>query len=245
MSKVNSLLNERLGKAKTKGPSKMASLAMDSSAGKLTSFAGVFGVGDLSSEEREGLQGLLLKYAEDDQDLEKDLNTLINITAEVKAITHQAALLHGERIKTAQKILKEYKDGAFTEWLIVTYGNRQTPYNFMQYFEFYQAMPKTLRPMVERMPRQAIYTLASREGDMAIKKKIVSDYKGQTKVELLELIREIFPLAEGDKRRQNPGEQMICSLNKLYSQLNQSKKRLTKNQRDSIHSLLDRIRELT
>ena len=98
---------------------------------------------------------------------------MISLTCEVKAINNQAAILHGERIKKAHQILTPYKDGAFTAWLISTYGNRQTPYNLMQYYEFCEAMPKNLREQIEWMPRQAVYVLATRTGEWKIKQEIV------------------------------------------------------------------------
>ena len=103
--------------------------------------------------------------------LSNDLNHLISLTSEVKAINNQAALLHGERIKKAHQILTRYRDGAFTAWLMAAYGNRQTPYNLMQYYEFCEAMPKQLASKIELMPRQAIYVFASREGEPRKKSK--------------------------------------------------------------------------
>jgi hypothetical protein len=245
MSKFNSVLNARLGK-KEKGPTtKMATLAEESNSGRLSSFAGVFSVTDLSGQEREELEQLLINHAEDESNISLDLNTLISITSEVKAITNQAALLHGERIKRAQVILKKYKEGAFTSWLITTYGNRQTPYNFLQYFEFYTSIPKTLRPQVERMPRQAVYTLASRDGELSKKEEIVKGFGGESKGQLLQTIREAFPLADGDGRRGDSGEQAINSLHKLYTHLSQRSTQLSSEQRQSINQLLSRLKKLT
>lgn len=42
---------------------------------------------------------------------------------------------------------------------MAAYGNRQTPYNLMQYYEFCEAMPKHLRPQIELMPRQNVKRL--------------------------------------------------------------------------------------
>ncbi len=245
MSKINAMLNERLGKKKTPNQQKMATLARESTKGQLSSFAGVFSVTELSEGEREQLEGLLLTYANEEQDVSADLTQLLSITSEVKAITNQAAILHGERISRAQKILTKYRDGAFSAWLIATYGNRQTPYNFLQYYTFHSDMPKKLRPQIEAMPRQAIYSLASREGELTAKQKFVEDYQGETKAELLALIRELFPLDDDDGRRQNKGEVAITSLNKLYQTLTRGRIKLTGKQKKSIEDLLDRIRSLT
>ena len=147
------------------------------------------------------------------------MKSLSAITSEVKAIGNQAAILHGERIKRAQNVLKKYRDGAFSSWLIATYGNRQTPYNFLQYFEFYSKMPKSLQQKVDAMPRQAVYALATRNCDQGEKAKIVENYKGETKKQLLEMIRERFPLADKDKRASNPTEQVLMTLKLLEKQV--------------------------
>ena len=64
-------------------------------------------------------------------------------------------------------------------------------------------MPQPLHPKIDQMPRQAVYSLASRQGDQEKKEAIVRNYNGQPKQELLQLIRLEFPLAEEDKRHPN------------------------------------------
>ncbi|MCB1149591.1 MAG: CT583 family protein, partial [Chlamydiia bacterium] len=200
-------------------------------------------VSDLSLGEQELLQEILSEYADTGCDVSRDLTELISITSEVKAINNQAALLHGERIQRAQKVFKKYREGAFTSWLMATYGNRQTPYNFLQYFEFYQALPKALHSQVESMPRQAIYTLASREGDIGKKVEIVKDFSGQTKDELLRLIRDAFPLADQDKRRRKQGEAAVHELRKVLKLLTERRAKVSARQKTMIRELIDEILE--
>lgn len=242
MGNVNALLNQRLKKGNQS--SKMAVMAKQSANGNLTSFSGVFSVSELSDNEKGFLEALLREYAIKEDHITADLPGLISITSEVKAINNQASILHGERIKKAHGILTRYRDGAFTAWLIAAYGNRQTPYNFMQYYEFYESMPKLLRPQIELMPRQAIYTLASREGPLDKKKKIVENYNGQTKNELLTMIREMFPLGTDDKRKQNIGESAILSLKRLRTLLDNKRVNLTRSQKQIISDLLAEIQRL-
>jgi hypothetical protein len=243
MSSVNTLLNQRLKKGDHS--SKMAAMAKRSAEGNLTSFSGIFSIVDLSDREKTELETILIDHTTGRQDIQKDLATLVSITSEVKAINNQAALLHGERIKKAHTLLTSYRDGAFTLWLLATYGNRQTPYNFMQYYEFCEALPKPLRPQLELMPRQAIYTLASRDGSLTMKQKIVEDYKGETKEELLSLIRDMFPLSSKDKRKQNHGETIILGLSKLSRLLQNKKVSLSKMQKKQIQALLEEINQLS
>ena len=155
----------------------------------------------LCEAEEISIENLISRHAGAEQLIEKDAERLKELTAEVKSISNQAVILHGERIEKAQHLLKDYKEGAFTSWLLITYGNRQTPYNFLQYYKFYTSLSLTLKEKMQQIPRQAIYTLASREGDQKRKEAIVENYEGETKTVLLGTIRKEFPLQEKDKRR--------------------------------------------
>ena len=104
-------------------------------------------------------------------------------------------------------------------------------------------MPKILRPQIEIMPRQAIYTLASREGPLEQKREIVEKYNGQTKAELLTLIREKFPLAASDQRKENIGESTIRSLIRHLSRVRSRNAAITKSQKTEIFALLDELYE--
>jgi hypothetical protein len=213
--KLSSLLAKRL-KENFEKPSKTAHLAELSSKGELSSISGVFGSIPLSLQEQEKLQLILTEFAPEEYDIAQDLEQLMSISSEVKAIHHQAALLHGERIKKAQEVLKKYRDGAFSSWLIGVYGNRQTPYNFLHYFELYQSLSAALKEKMDQMPRQAVYSLAARNGEREKKEEIIQNYQGQTKQELLLLIRETFPLAKDDRRNQNLSRFAINQLTRLH-----------------------------
>lgn len=244
MGKFNSLLNLRL-KSKEPQKEKMQALAERSSKGNLSSFSGIFRVTGLNHKEKENLENLLKDFQEDkNYDIQKDLNELTTITSEVRAIMNQAIILHGERIKKAQTILKNYQEGAFTAWLIATYGNRQTPYNFLQYYEFYSSMPQELHQKIDGMPRQAIYTLASRSGELEKKEEVVKNYEGQSKEELLNLIRNIFPLADKDKRAVNHAAQAISLLKRTRAVLEQSSYQPTEREQKALKRLIEQVQEL-
>lgn len=242
MTKVNSLLTERLKSAKERF-SKMTHLVEMSSKGELSSFSGVFQTSALTEREQETLQGLLDQYKNEDQETQADLLILSSLTAEVKAINNQAILLHGERIQRAQEILKNYREGAFSAWLIATYGNRQTPYNFLQYYELHRTLPQWLHAKMDEMPRQAVYSLASRVGEYERKEDIIKNYKGEPKEELLHLIREQFPLSTTDRRAQDLNSVMIALLSRLKKQLQGKKSFPTPTQRTKILALLDELKE--
>ena len=219
MSKFNDLLNLRFKTKETQQP-KMTALVERSNNGDLSSFSGVFRVTALNEIEKANLESILKSFRQSDfYDVDPDLKALSTITSEVKAITNQAVILHGERIKRAQDILKNYRDGAFTAWLFATYGNRQTPYNFLQYYEFYTLMPSSLHLKIDQMPRQVIYSLASRSGSFEKKEEIVKNYNGQPKQELLNLIRMEFPLSDEDKRLPNLAAHAISFLKRARETL--------------------------
>lgn len=242
MAKVNSILDQRM--KKPSNTSKMAAMAKQSATGNLTSFSGIFSVIELNAKEKEIIEDILKSYANEEQDIRHDLTSLLSLTSEVKAINNQAALLHGERIKKAHQILIRYRDGAFTAWLMAAYGNRQTPYNLMQYYEFCEAMPKQLRPQIELMPRQAVYVLASRAGSLNKKQEIIESYQGETKAEVLSLIRQTFPLDQTDKRRQKVGKALIHGLQRMYQQLKQAPQELTAAQKKQALALLQQVQQL-
>jgi hypothetical protein len=243
MNKINDLLNHRL-KTNKKSTPKMEILAQQSSMGNLSSFAGVFSTQQLSEIEKKQLKQLLNKYENrSPADSKKNFLKLSQITCEIKAINAQAIILHGERIQQAQQILKQYQEGAFTSWLISTYGNRQTPYNFLQYYELYNSMPKSLQQTIESMPKQAIYTLASRSATTQKKQAFIEEYKGEKKQEILQRIRTQFPLEEHDKRQLDQYEIITNLLSRTLLTLTQKKCILTPRKKQRLQNLVNEIQE--
>lgn len=236
---MHSLLTKRAFRGKQS--EKMDHLAQESAKGGLTSFSGVFQVTELSTHDKEALEALLFEFTHEETDLSEDLKTLISITSEVKAINHQAILLHGERIQQAQKVLKKYQEGAFSRWLKTTYGNRQTPYNFLQYTIFYQSLPDVLKTRLEAMPRQVVYSLASREGKMEEKLAIVEKYNGESKQQMLEKIRDSFPLNCADKRVESSRDRLILTLERLITQIQKKRKTLSHTQKGNLRILADSL----
>lgn len=243
MTNLNSILNQRVNK-KSAPSSKMMALAKQSASGHLTSFGGLFSVSELTDKEKERIEAILRTYAVDEHLVDQDLNQLLSLTSEVKAINNQAALLHGERIKRAHSLLKSYREGAFTAWLKATYGNRQTPYNLMQYYEFCEAMPRELRPQIEAMPRQAVYVLATRTGSLTTKQRVIENYQGEAKGEILTLIRQLFPLNKEDKRQQKIGQGILLNLERLLDQLRKCPSLLNPKQKKQLHLLIFSIDQL-
>lgn len=230
-----------MGRFKTQKKEKMNELVKLSKAGSLSSFAGVFQVTPMSESETASLIALLKKYKKEETNISEDLQHLTMITSEVKAISNQAIVLHGERIKRAQELLKKYHDGAFSVWLTSTYGNRQTPYNFLQYYELYSSLPQQTRLIINEMPRQAIYSLSSRPISQEAKVAFIESYKGETKTELLQRLRKSFPLPEKDKRNTNEVKVATELLKRALQSMQSKLFHPTTQQRKEIEKILKNI----
>lgn len=236
-----SLLSERMKQSSPHAEKKMSALASRSSSGQLGGFSGVFRVGELSKDESRALKELLEKYSKDTSTFQNDINIITSVTQEVKAINSQAVILHGERIKTVQTLLAPYKDGAFSAWLMAAYGNRQTPYNFLQYFELHSALDTLHQQKIESMPKQAIYTLASRNASLEEKSKVIGEYAGQTKQQMLQEIRERFPLEGKDKRKPAFGETLFKQVELLEKMVMNRKMTISSLYKDQIIQKLKKI----
>ncbi len=215
MVKMNEFLAERFKKASAT----LSKITGFSEREQSSDLSGVFSIVPLSTQEQDNVSKILDTHRNDQQETTVDLRMLSSLTAEIKAINCQAAILHGERIKKAQTILKKYRDGAFTEWLIATYGNRQTPYNFLQYYELYQVIPKSIAQKLDEMPRQIAYALASRSGSIEQKLELIKNYAGQSKEEMMTSIRSTFPLSIQDKRAHDPARVVVENLRRIEKQM--------------------------
>jgi hypothetical protein len=245
MSKFNDLLHLRFKQRDEQPSNKVTALVERSNNGDLSSFSGVFRIAALNEKEKNAIEAILKNHRPNDShNIDIDFAALSAITSEVKAIANQAIILHGERIKRAQELLKKYRDGAFTAWLYATYGNRQTPYNFLQYYEFYTMMPPTMHPLIDQMPRQAIYSLASRSGPIERKEAIVRSYCGQAKQELLKLIRIEFPLAEDDKRLPSLPNHAINFLKRARETLKNPLCKMQVEEKEKIRNLLAQLQQI-
>lgn len=163
-----------------------------------------FGSHKLSKSEEEAIQSLVndqykIEGVEQSQ-IEEDVHTLFELSSQIRAITKQSLILHGERIARGQEILKKYKRGAFTAWLELTYGNRRTPYNFLSYYLLYKDLPSTIKQLYQKIPYRAAYLLGSREGNIEDKIDIIEQNFQKSQKDLLVLIENKFPLSHIDRR---------------------------------------------
>ncbi len=186
----------------------------------------------LSSKERTGLKSLIETYKKPDSKREanSDLDELSGISQEIKTIDAQSILLHGERIKKARDLLKDYKDGCFTKWMMLIYGTRARPYCFLNYFLFHQSLKPSLKRSLEEMPRSASYLLASRSGESVVKEAILKKYSGEKQKNLVSIIKNNFPLNDQDRRKKDSLTKDIKLLESVCSRLQKQKDSLSNQQ---------------
>lgn len=208
------------------------------------SLTNAFNATPLDQNEESIIQNILEHYKNDEGETTNDLKNILTITSEIRAISNQAALLHGQRIKKAQQILRNYREGAFSAWLLAAYGNRQTPYNFLQYYDFCTSLPHQLREKLDRMPKQIVYILASRKGTLEEKETIVKNYNGQAKGEILEEIRKTFPLKENDLRAKTRSKTFLETIRKLHKQIASSNLNLNEEELLEFTHILEEIKTL-
>lgn len=145
--------------------------------------------------------------------------------------------------------MKNYKEGAFTAWLITTYGNRQTPYNFLYYYDLYMSVPRQLQPKLDAMPRQVVYTLAARQGELAMKEALIARFKHQSKQELLEEIKLAFPLKEHDKRNRKLSASVLAAVDRMQRSIEVLGMHVSKEEKKALikrlKKLIDTVNQLS
>jgi hypothetical protein len=202
---------------------------------------------NLTPEEERQIQKILEDdYRPDaipEEAMEEHIKKLTDITRQIKSINAQSVLLHGQRIKEAKEILKDYRDGAFSKWLMATYGNRQTPYSMLQYYELYQTAPVSHKAIIEAAPKKAVYLLASRKGDLDKKMELLQNHGKSKQSELVLLIQETFPIAENDQR-QPKNSSAIETLNKACQKLEKNKRHLSDEDFENINQIIKRLQKL-
>jgi hypothetical protein len=211
-------------------------------ASNVRSFREEFITAPLTREEDNAIQLLLIdessaNVAVVNDKISNDHKSLVDITTQIRAIERQNVLLHGERIKKAQEILKPYKDGAFTRWLMVAYGNRQTPYRILQYYEFFNSLTSEVKQLMQSMPKKAAYVLAARDGDSDKKIGIIKDHYSDTPENIINIVQEAFPLDPKDGRKKKASDAVLVE--SIRSDLKKLAKRKQELANNTISDLIE------
>ena len=133
-------------------------------------------------------------------EIEKDVHSLFELSSQIRSITKQSLILHGERVAKGQEILKKYRRGAFTAWIELTYGNRQTAYNFLYYYLLHRELPLKTKELYQKIPYRAAYLLGSRKGSVKQKSEVIEQHFQKPQKDLLVIIENAFPLSQSDRR---------------------------------------------
>lgn len=208
-----------------------------------SNFRQEFVAAPLSKEEDNALQRILFEDFSPNQEeaiVSDDYQSLTTLTQQIRAIDRQSILLHGERIQQAQSLLKRYKEGAFTSWLMLTYGNRQTPYRMLRFHELFQELERHDRSLLEQMPKKAAYSLAMREGELSEKVKIIREHHAEDPDLIINAIQALLPLQEGDKRakRLTNDESVLKALEAGVYTLKKRKEDLSESTRQRLSELV-------
>ena len=199
---------------------------------------------ELTEAERSEIRTLLESHPKSgfsEGEIRNHAEQLASITGQIKSISAQSVLLHGERIKQAKELLSGYGEGTFTQWLMTAYGNRQTPYSMLRYYEFYQSAPDQFRKVIESTPKKAVYLLASRNGSVKEKLELLIKNKDATQTELTRRIQTAYPTKETDKRKPS-NTPTINAMMKLCQRL--EGKSLTRDDRTAINKLIVKLQQL-
>lgn len=200
---------------------------------------------ELSDQEKMSIRELLDNPGTPLENVSQHFEQLARITREIRCISAQSVLLHGQRIKEAQELLANYREGTFTKWLMITYGNRQTPYNMLRYYEFHKSADKEFQTIIEAAPKKCVYLLASREGDDADKLELIKEHGHSPQSNLLLLIQKTFPTQESDRRKPKPlNASTIKAMGKLCKKLESQSEYIAEDDRIEIQKLVDRLQKL-
>lgn len=109
------------------------------------------------------------------------------------------------------------------------------------YYELIELLPIELKSKAETLPRQVMYTLASRQAPLEKKKSIISSYNGETKQEMLERIRLALPLPSKDKRAVKSAETVLANLERLIAYYNRHEATIDREEKDEIATSLKKF----
>jgi len=218
--------------------------------GTQNGFRELFQVRPLDDEEGRAIERLLVESFQPGRGGEAqvalDVQGLKSLTAEIRAIGRQGVYLIGERVHKARELLKAYGERTFSKWLDLTFGNRRTPYTYLSYFEFHEALPsEELRSQLKKLPLKAAYVLAEREGAIDSKIDLLKGYAGETQRDLLLLIRDRFPTSIDDRRsRRTANQQLISRMADLGDLLVLRQEQLRPDDRQRLQVLLTKLQSL-
>ena len=216
----------------------------------------IFSFQPATADEKEQffieLNEIIEKNIEDQEKLKKDLHELVHLSKECNSIQKQGIVLLGEKIHRTKEIFSAYKEfkSLFTHWIKKTFSSEKTAYNALSFFELHQEFSNEDREKLKKMPLKASYALASRKGDIEKKRQIVQEKYELASDEILDTIRNVFPLAENDLRKNKSSinqilqkmEGLLLKLQNHPEKINNDKKNKIKHIRRQIADLIEELK---
>lgn len=221
------------------------------SRGPINSFDAMFSVNehDLNEKENRTIEKLLVDGYEPglfpEENVEKDIVQIKQITKELRSIDKQGLILIGERISKAKEIFSRYKEQSFREWLKFTYGSFKTGYNYIAFFDLYTALPHHLKGKFKEMPAKAAYVLASKEAPIEKKAEIVENHASGRAQDIITLIQETLGSSLLRKSYRKPLiDKILDSIEKEVSKLMRRKNEIDPGQLQRLIFLRQQLEEL-
>lgn len=211
----------------------------------------LFEAGSLDPKIAEEIDKLVMDSANQDAINEKEIHQdalqLKAITAQVKGIQDQGALLLGERVFKAREILKKYGDEhrTFTSWMKIAFRDRSSAYNFLSYYQFYHALAtQDLQSKLKEMPQKAVYKLAARGGEIEQKVEILEKCYGMKAPEIIAMIDEKLPSKIKRESKKDINVSLIASIMVSLRKINSRKHILSDSNREVLASFRSMINEI-
>lgn len=217
--------------------------------GVINSFDAMFPVQDLNTQESDAIDKLLIEAQEPGlfpaEIVLKHAAELKTLTKELKAIDKQRLIMIGERISKARKILDNYKEHSFREWLKLTYGSFKTGYNYISFFDLYTALPEDLKPLLKKMPAKAAYVLASRNAPIEKKAAIIEIHGTESAQKIITAIQTTFAPTQARKSNRRPAiDQILTALENQTFKLRGERLHLSPQQLHRLQSLTQALNRL-
>ena len=239
MAKSKPFTNPAFSKKSTTG----ASIGDLGLINKSNSFTSVFDHRPLELDEQECIKQLLAtgaaKKAKKDIN-DKDADDLINITAEIQSISRQGVVLIGERVAKARALLKSYREGTFSRWLELAFGNKKTGYNILSYYDLYKALPDpSVQKKLHKMPKSAAYILASRQVDLEKKVSVINECCDLKYKDIVRHIKYEFTIL--DKRTEKAKDFLCNTLEEIIHKLGDGRIKYSQEEKARLKDLYKRL----
>lgn len=169
----------------------------------------------LTTSEEENIR-LILNGSSD----KNDVNSLLELTIQVKAIQKQGVILLGEKIFRAREIINKnsLKKTSFSSWINMFFKTKSSAYNALAYYELYVNLPtEKLKSSFLEIPYKAAYKLSSKSVCLKDKERIIPHIVGLSNSEAISLISKLS--ANNSLSRDYDNEMERVSFNKIKSLL--------------------------